>query len=469
MSGTANVQGDGRALNYPGVGLLQAAGTTVPASASTGYATGCIFHHIDGGDGTSLYVNEGTAASSTFVAVDPLAGGYLPLAGGTVSGTLAVTGAAALNGGVVINEDSADVDVRIESNALANFVTIDASELLNGSLAIGAAAPTNPQAMFALLPPANATGVTANQSYFHHQLLPSGAVTVPAGTAPVVASMNLHEPNITATGTVTVGCTLRIVDAPTEGSTNHALWVDAGTSRFDGNFDFSAGAHSDVAIANTAAAYSVTDGTTSFIALDTRNTVTVQNIILQGPASQTLPNGATSRMRVVSIPAKTVTLAGATQITTENLGAQMFIDGVTVNQSGGAVTIDRVSSLHVGKPVAGSSVTITANHIISTDTSGCFCTSAGTWTDTSGENHKMGIVNADLNDALKVIRKTEIKRFRYKDASDGNILRFGGIAEKVPLELSMPGREGIAARDVAWLAMAGVQAILDRLDKMEAA
>jgi hypothetical protein len=34
-----------------------------------GYAIGCLFHHTDGGDGTALYVNEGTATSCNFNAI----------------------------------------------------------------------------------------------------------------------------------------------------------------------------------------------------------------------------------------------------------------------------------------------------------------------------------------------------------------------------------------------------------------
>lgn len=51
------------------VGLLQASGDTVPADGTAGYATGCLFQHTDGGSGTALYVNEGTAASCNFDAV----------------------------------------------------------------------------------------------------------------------------------------------------------------------------------------------------------------------------------------------------------------------------------------------------------------------------------------------------------------------------------------------------------------
>ena len=50
-------------------GLLLASGTTVPADGTSGYATGCLFQHTDGGAGTALYVNEGTYASCDFDAV----------------------------------------------------------------------------------------------------------------------------------------------------------------------------------------------------------------------------------------------------------------------------------------------------------------------------------------------------------------------------------------------------------------
>ena len=61
--------GVGVIVTVPGVGILQAYGTSVPADASAGYAPGCLFQHTDGGDGTALYVNEGTLASADFNAV----------------------------------------------------------------------------------------------------------------------------------------------------------------------------------------------------------------------------------------------------------------------------------------------------------------------------------------------------------------------------------------------------------------
>ncbi len=55
----------------PRIGLVVANGNSVPASAA-GYAVGCIFAKTNGSAGTALYVNEGTYASSTFVAIKPI-------------------------------------------------------------------------------------------------------------------------------------------------------------------------------------------------------------------------------------------------------------------------------------------------------------------------------------------------------------------------------------------------------------
>jgi hypothetical protein len=60
---------DGVIVRVPGVGILDAYGTTVPADGSAGYATGCIFRHTDGTAGTALYCNEGTDTSCNFDAV----------------------------------------------------------------------------------------------------------------------------------------------------------------------------------------------------------------------------------------------------------------------------------------------------------------------------------------------------------------------------------------------------------------
>lgn len=56
---------DGAILSFGG-NVILAIGATVPADTTTGYGTGCIFMHTDGGDGTSIYVNEGDTSSCEF-------------------------------------------------------------------------------------------------------------------------------------------------------------------------------------------------------------------------------------------------------------------------------------------------------------------------------------------------------------------------------------------------------------------
>lgn len=55
-----------------GNGLL-AAGTTVPADATAGYAAGCVFMDTDGSAGAQFYVNQGTSSSCAFKALPTLA------------------------------------------------------------------------------------------------------------------------------------------------------------------------------------------------------------------------------------------------------------------------------------------------------------------------------------------------------------------------------------------------------------
>lgn len=61
-------QDDGAIITVDG-DIVLAAGLVFPADTAVGYATGCLFLHLDGGNATSLYVNEGDADSSDFNAI----------------------------------------------------------------------------------------------------------------------------------------------------------------------------------------------------------------------------------------------------------------------------------------------------------------------------------------------------------------------------------------------------------------
>jgi len=60
-------------------------------------------------------------------------------------------------------------------------------------------------------------------------------------TVDVVAQLRLREPRITkGTDTITKAATLYIIDAPTEGANNAAIWVNAGNQKFAGSVDSAA-------------------------------------------------------------------------------------------------------------------------------------------------------------------------------------------------------------------------------------
>ena len=157
-----------------------------------------------------------------------------------LAGTLDVTGAATLDstlsviGGSVFNENSADVDFRIESNGNANAFVVNGGEYSGvGTVGIGVStSESSLTAWVGLVGPATTAG--ANDS-FHRMRINAGggAVTIPSGTAGLVTSLRVDEPNITATGTVTTAATLYVSGAPTEATSNYVLWVDAGEVRLD--------------------------------------------------------------------------------------------------------------------------------------------------------------------------------------------------------------------------------------------
>ena len=103
---------------------------------------------------------------------------------------------------------------------------------------------------FAVYPPASTA--TADATIGRVLFAPVGAVTVPTGTAPVVATLEVDEPVITATGTVTVATAIYIGGAPTEGTRNYGLYSVAAIGVDDSHL-FSLGTDNDQVMVNDAA------------------------------------------------------------------------------------------------------------------------------------------------------------------------------------------------------------------------
>ena len=162
--------------------------------------------------------------------------------------------------GTVFNEDSQDLDFRIETDNIANGFSVDAGL---DTFSFGAAAVDD---QFVKIATPTATH-TATTNTYALNVQPGGAQTIPSGTTAYAGSVNIEEPNLTATGTVTNAFTLRVGGAPTEGgTTNYALWVDSGASQLDGTL----GVGGALNLSTVAAAGSDTD---KFLVLDSSGNV----------------------------------------------------------------------------------------------------------------------------------------------------------------------------------------------------
>jgi len=134
---------------------------------------------------------------------------------------------------IVGNEIGADMDFRVEGDSNINLFITDAG-LFSGMGAIGMGGAAVNTASVSVLPPAFTAVASTNISGL--RVAPVG-ITVPTGTTTIASSLHLVEPVLTATGTITNAATIYIESAPTEGSNNYALWVDAGKAQFDGEVE----------------------------------------------------------------------------------------------------------------------------------------------------------------------------------------------------------------------------------------
>lgn len=174
-----------------------------------------------------------TVAATLYIADAPTEGGanyaFYVAAGAVGLQALAVAGALTVAGAVIVNDASADVDFRVESNGLEYALYIDGAK---DCVVIGD--NTDVSDIDIRLRVGNvAKTLAANESASILWVAPTGATTTSAGAGVhgVISSAYFAEPNITAaTGTITVAATLYIADAPTEGVANAALYVAAGAT-----------------------------------------------------------------------------------------------------------------------------------------------------------------------------------------------------------------------------------------------
>jgi len=266
--------------------------------------------------------------------------------------------------------------------------------------------------------------------------------------------------NFTAAATFVLGTTdAYAVAIKTQGTTRWTFAL--------GSYNLTAGAAADiVGQAATASMIRITDGTTALASFDSRATTDNVIMLTLTPTAPTIAGVGGTTFSAVSHVAFTFTTSTTTTITALN-GLGLNLGVPTIAQSGGAVTVTTASTLMVGAPAAGASVTITNRYIINTNIAGCFCTAAGVWTDTSLRASKQDIRPVDFDQVLLDIQRVEAVTFRKIDSSDGGFLRYGVVADDVPDFLAMPGRQGIGSIYLAGAAFAGVQALLSKVQGLE--
>jgi len=84
-------------------------GNTVPTDETAGYGVGCIFQHRDGGEGTALYVNEGSESECDFNAMATLTAAQ-EAALDAVTGTALDLGTSLTTRAIDVETTSASVD-----------------------------------------------------------------------------------------------------------------------------------------------------------------------------------------------------------------------------------------------------------------------------------------------------------------------------------------------------------------------
>lgn len=238
----------------------------------------------------------------------------------------------------------------------------------------------------------------------------------------------------------------------------------AGAVKIDGNINVAAQATNFVGKANTAAALALTDGTTSLVAVDTRNTVTGVKAVLFTGTAPTIAGASGTTYSVVGIGAITFTTSTQTGITALQ-GLCLNIGAPTVNQSGGAVTVTAASVVHIAQLVAGASVTISSQYMISTGVSDCFLTNAGVWTDHScfadGKRFVMDAATGLIEGVLGSLRP---RQWQYTDmhGDDKGRLRAGLLYDELPDVLRAPGQDrAVAPGLLASFALAALKLLYD--------
>ena len=133
---------------------------------------------------------------------------------------------------IVFNGDGGDIDFRIASVDNTNIFVMDAG---TNRIAMGAGTAANVSLYVAFPTFTASVGGTGSSVYINPAITEAAS-----GTHARMVGVNIDALDLTGAGAATTNAaTLRIAGAPAGATSNWALWVDAGASRFDDLIDIS--------------------------------------------------------------------------------------------------------------------------------------------------------------------------------------------------------------------------------------
>lgn len=301
----------------------------------------------------TVYINNAPDEASANYALYVASGGV-----GVAAGAVSLEG-----GAFTFNTAKADLNFTVASDNLAYALYVDAG---NDCVVIGDNTDIS-DVDYRLRVGQVAKTLATNQSAAILSVTATAATTeAGSGTHGYIASAYFSEPDITgAAATTTVAATVYINNAPTEGSTNAALYIgtgdivigSGGVTLTSGNLTLTAA--SDIIVpAATAVALELSDATTKFYALDTRVATASATTHTWNISAYTIASGATNVETGWSFAAHTLNYTGNTQVTTQVdtivLGAR------TIAGDTATLTVDEANTLMAVAPTEGTNIAITA-------------------------------------------------------------------------------------------------------------
>ena len=285
-----------------------------------------------------------------------------------------------MNGNTITEAGTIDLDGNLDTSTQASDIIVIANtaaalEVYDGITAIVAVDTRTGITGMANVTITGAPATIASAAGITHQLLAlAPGTTILTGTDPVTAmnglGLSVAQPTITDTGvsTVALASTVYIAAAPVAAdaaviTAGYALHVDAGASLFGGDISTVSAAVDFIVIADTDSALEFTDGTTAFVDIDTRVTVTdVANMTITGMPATIVAAGGVTHQLLALVPG-TTTLTGATGVNAMN-GLALSVAQPTITD-GAASTVAVASTVYIAAaPVAADAAVITAAYAL---------------------------------------------------------------------------------------------------------